>query len=306
MDFELPDVILILFPLMILDIFLSSRKFELFSNKRLKFPFILISYNLVFFTPIFILLSILFIRFNNSYSFSLDDFTSDIITDITTLDFDFFTMLMISWSLFIIYTSAIISQLALRILKNLLTELEINSQNLNERLDNVTKSLLNENKISLHLIISSKFGFIFSFSYYSFIQKHNFIYISEEISNNFSNEELNSAIIHEIGHIINKDTIYRPIFNAICKLMFFDPILKRISKHYNDKIEKRADAFALQYISKSDHLINAILKVEKLINTDFLANIEIDTYGNSLIDYRVFSNTLLVERLSNLTRIEEN
>ena len=228
---------------------------------------VLISYSLLVTTSIFIFLVIFHVHIiGNRLVFHVHDFHSDIISDISSFEIDFIAMLVIGWCLSLIYSALIISQLALRLLNKSIIQSGLSDIDPINMLPQETKALLQNKNILVKTITIADMGLIFSLSYYSFFKKNNFIYVHESIFSLYSPEEYNAALIHEIGHIYNMDTIFFPVFNTLCKLMFFDPLLRKISNQYRDKMEEKADFFALERIDNSKNLAKAILRSVEIMN----------------------------------------
>jgi beta-lactamase regulating signal transducer with metallopeptidase domain len=266
MEIELIDILIFLVPIMLINIYLSFKSGydKKFSNSR--FPIILISYSLLITIPIFILLVIFHVHIGNDIVFHIHDFQSDVLDDILTFEIDFIAMLIIGWCISILYSAFLISQLAMRLLIRYLQNFEITDINCSINLTEETKILLKTKKITLKFISNLEFGAIFSISNYTFFKKINYIYVNESILILCTNEEFNAAIIHEIGHINNMDTVFFPIFNTLNKFMFFDPFLRKINQKYKNKMEEKADYYAKEKIKDPKDLARVIVKCVDLIN----------------------------------------
>ena len=260
MDYELLDIIICLIPLMIVNVYLSSQ--DDFSHQFIKNQFLLVlfSYIFVIFVPIFVLLEMIHFNISSTIEFYLHEFHPNIVAEVMTIDIDIFSTMIILWCISMIYSSLFISQLALYFLHKELSKYERNDIAIDQNLSKETIAMLEKYKIKLKVISVENFGNIFSLSYFQKLKKQNIIYVCDRNLKVLSNDELNAAIVHEMAHIINKDTIYSPIFNTISKFLFFEPIFQKIRKNYMRKIETRADLYTVKMIPNPKSLAEAIIK----------------------------------------------
>ena len=300
-DIELIDVFILILPILFLNIIFSMR-FS-FNSKiyKSRIPFTLISYSFLITTSIFVMLVIFHIHIlGNRIVFHIHNFHSDVITDISSLELDFISLLVIGWFLSIIYSSLLISQLTQRFITKYLVKVENYTIDPLEMLNEKTKELLTNRHIQVKIITTDEMGFIFSLSYFSFFKKRNFIYIHDQIISMFTKNEINAAFIHEIGHFYNLDTVFFPIFNAMTKLMFFDPFLKRINQRYRDKMEEKADLFAMNYIEDPMDLARIILKLVELTNNKLMQNTNHMTKNTPILSLKSTNAKILESRINKI------
>ena len=299
-DIELIDIFILILPILFINIIFSFKNSFNLKFLKSKFPFVLVSYSLLITTSIFIMLVIFHIHIiGDRLVFHIHNFHSDVITDISTFEFDFIAMLIVGWCLSIIYSSFFISQFALRLLSKYLDKLSEETSSIIEILPDETKQLLIRKNISVKMISTPEMGFIFSLSYYSLFKKNNFIFVHQSILSFYSVEELNAAIVHEIGHIYNLDTIFFPIFNTLTKLMFFDPFLRKINISYRDKMEEKADLFALQVITDPKNLAKAIVKSIEIQN-DGVIEAQITNQNTSILTLKSSDKKVLTARIEKI------
>jgi beta-lactamase regulating signal transducer with metallopeptidase domain len=300
MEIGLIDILLVVFPFYITNILLilfSTSNFPI----RAKIPIIMTSYTLLITTVIFSILFIFHLHLEGSIAVHIHEFHSPTIVSIFLLRLDLLGITIILWGGSVIISALILSQIAMFMLNNHYNNISISNRNLMEiskgEFSQTTQNLINKYNIEF-IILKEEYPFLFTFSYYKFLKKKNVILVSSKILKLLDNEELEIGVLHEIGHIEYHDTIINPIFNAITKIMFFDPFLKRIKKKYQEKIEVRADNFVIKNHNNSRLLGSILLKINKFIVN--MQSKEKKAY-DKMTEYT--SKTLLENRLKNIKEI---
>ena len=260
MTIEFLDILILLIPLVILNIYLSTRNSLNSKLLEYRFPFILISYTILILTPTLILLLLYEIYFYHTLVFHLQDFRPNIMNVITGFNLNFILNFLLAWLISVLYISLVFSQIALRLLNTIVHKNTLQKNEITSHLPDSTKTLLTKHNIQVYLLTTTEFGLIFSSSYISLRGRRNFIYINESIIKTFTAEEINAAIIHEIGHIHNMDTTFFPIINSVSKILFFLPNLRSLKDNYQEVLEQKADNYAVQYLQDPKTLASSIMK----------------------------------------------
>lgn len=296
MYIELLDVFIVLVPFMILNIYLTFRGTfsHHFFNSR--FPFVLISYSVLVCTPVILLLVAFNIHIDNITVFHFYGFQSDVITDILSFEVDFISLLVILWCFSLIYSTFLVSQFALRLLYKQLIQFEVYDSDPTVNLSEKALSLIKSKNIHLKIISEPRFGRIFSLTFFTWFKRNNIIYINDELYSSYTANELNAAVMHEIGHITNLDTIFFPIFNTLNKLIFFDPILKKLNNKYKSRMEFKADLFALSNINNPKHLAKALAKSLEY-NFSTINIIQDNNHTSFILSLKGPSKSQVIERI---------
>lgn len=297
-DIELIDIFILILPVLFFNIIFSLKNNFNFKILKSRYPLAFLSYAFLITTSIFVMLVIIHIHLiHNHIVFHVHNFHSDVITDIASLELDFIAMLIVGWCLSMLYSSVLISQFALRLLNKYLTEESTEAQDFIETLPPATKSYLEVHNIAVRITSTSEVGLVFSLSYLTPFKRRNFIYLNESMFLRYSDAELNAIVVHEIGHIINMDTIFFPVFNTLAKLMFFDPILKRINILYKNRIEEKADLFALQNITEPKDLAKAIVKC---LNTKDFESEGSSHRNSAIVSFKGSNKKVLTARIEKI------
>lgn len=95
------------------------------------------------------------------------------------------------------------------------------------------------------------------------------VYISTKIINELSEDELESVILHEAGHIRHKDNIWGLIVTAFKDLMLFLPVIKILYSFFWAGKEHEADDYVVRHTNNPLSLASAIVKISKLTRGQF-------------------------------------
>ncbi|MBH5317097.1 M56 family metallopeptidase [Paenibacillus sp. GSMTC-2017] len=90
------------------------------------------------------------------------------------------------------------------------------------------------------------------------------IIISSQVLHDFNKQELESILLHEYHHVLMRDPLKKYIVDVMAEIVFFVPIMKRITGFYHAKAELLADRYAIQTMNTSEPLGFVILKLAKL------------------------------------------
>ncbi len=109
------------------------------------------------------------------------------------------------------------------------------------------------------VITKSVFARAFTMGYRSPV-----IVLSEGLINALDDEELETVIAHELGHIYRGDSLSNWIVVFLRDLMFFTPLIFFIYRDYSSEKEKASDDFAIKLTNKPMAFAEALIKVWKM------------------------------------------
>jgi len=112
------------------------------------------------------------------------------------------------------------------------------------------------------------------------------IVVSEGLLNNLDEEELETVLAHEIGHIIRADSPLTLLTVFLRDLMFFNPLCFWIFRDFTHEKEKASDDFAVKLTGKPMAFAQALIKVWRLSPRTFFDNILLD----NLMPYSNFAS----------------
>lgn len=302
---ELIDIFIIILPILILNLIFLLRNNLDFKVLKSKFLFVLISYSFLITTSIFILLIIfpfqlignkLVLHIHNSYSF--------VLSDITSFKADVIALLLIEWALSIFYSAFLLSQFSLRLLDQFLSDLSINTINPYDRIPPATILLLKRKNITLKMIKTTELGIIFSLSYLTIFRIRNIIYLHESIFSIYSDNEFNADLIHEIAHIYYRDTTIYPFFNILTNLLFLDYFLMKLKLIFRDRMEEKADIFAMKVINDSKDLARAIVKSLEIMNSTSAVS-RFKYYNSSILPFKSSDKDVLTTRIEKIVNLQK-
>jgi hypothetical protein len=303
MEIGLFDILLFVLPFFIVNILLVLYSTSHFPIKS-TIPLVMMSYSLLLTTFVFSLVIIFHFHFEDSVALHVHELSSPTIISILSLNIDLLGVTILIFGGSIIISGLILSQIAMFMLNKYYSGMAVSDICFQDIIKNnfseSTQKLINQTDIEF-IILKEDFPFIFTFSYYKFLSRKNVIIIASNLIDLLEIKELEVSVMHEIGHIVHKDTISNPIFNAISKIMFFDPFLKKIKYKYREKIEIRADDFVKKNHPDYSLLGSSLIKINKCV-IDYRSKSNQSFYRN----YEVSSKKHLQNRLKNLKKINVN
>ena len=298
MEIGLLDILLLIIPFFVINIVLVLFTTSHFPIKA-KIPLIMTSYSILITTIVFLIVIIFHFHFESSVTLHIHELHSPTIISVLSLNLDLLGFTILLFVVSVIISGLILSQLAFYMLNRHYISLAILNTSLDiiiEDFNIKTKELIAENKIEF-IVIDDEFPYLFTFSYFKLFQKKSVILLASIIFDLLNEQEIEIGILHEIGHLNHMDTIFNPVFNAMSKIMFFDPFLKRIKEKYQEKIEIRADDFVINHHDEHKLLIPILLKINRFI-------LEQDSVkGNQYAKIAgLSSKSLLENRLQNIKK----
>jgi Zn-dependent protease with chaperone function len=87
------------------------------------------------------------------------------------------------------------------------------------------------------------------------------IIVSSRLLELLSEDELETVLGHELAHIKNSDTRLKILLTAYRRILFFDPLLRRIEKSVSKENEFAADEFSANLTRRPLSLASALLKI---------------------------------------------
>ncbi|PKM80723.1 MAG: hypothetical protein CVU89_12355 [Firmicutes bacterium HGW-Firmicutes-14] len=100
--------------------------------------------------------------------------------------------------------------------------------------------------------------------------------LSEGLLDSLDDEELETVVAHEIGHIKRGDSLLTWFMVFLRDLMFFNPLCYWIFKHFVSEKEMAADDFAVKLTNRPMAFGQALIKVWRLSPRGFLDRILMD------------------------------
>ncbi|WP_418790628.1 M56 family metallopeptidase [Phosphitispora sp. TUW77] len=119
--------------------------------------------------------------------------------------------------------------------------------------------------------------------------------LSEGLLNGLDEDELETVMAHELGHIVRGDSILNRLLFFLKDIMFFVPLVRIIYRNYSAEKEKASDDFAVRLTGKPMALAQALIKVWKMSSHNIID--ELLPYIRLTDNGRVLENR--VERLIN-------
>ncbi|OLS21761.1 MAG: Protease HtpX [Candidatus Heimdallarchaeota archaeon LC_3] len=295
------DLLFIIIPFFLVNLVLILFSTSHFPLKS-KIPLIIVSYSLLITSLIFSVVLIFHLHFGESFLIHIHELHSPTIFNFFMVRIDSLGVLILLWSISVSISAFILSQIAILLLKKTYERKSISQDVLNARIKSEfsesTNKLITQYNIKFFLI-NNQNPILFSFSHFFIKRRHNNILISNSFLELCDVDELEVGILHEIAHIKYRDTIFKPILNAISKLMFFDLVLKKTKKKYEEKVELRADNFVIELNKNYKLLAKLLIKIEEnnsnQMKKDFI--IKFDEKSKSPSD---FSKSLLKNRIQNI------
>lgn len=90
------------------------------------------------------------------------------------------------------------------------------------------------------------------------------IVLSEGLIGNLDDDELETVLAHELGHIVRNDSLSNWIIVFLRDIMFFTPLIFFIFRDYASEKEKATDDFAIKLTEKPMAFAQALIKVWKM------------------------------------------
>lgn len=90
------------------------------------------------------------------------------------------------------------------------------------------------------------------------------IVLSQGLISNLDDDELETVLAHELGHIVRNDSLSNWVIVFLRDIMFFTPIIFFIFRDYASEKEKATDDFAIQLTEKPMAFAHALIKVWKM------------------------------------------
>ena len=88
--------------------------------------------------------------------------------------------------------------------------------------------------------------------------------VSEGLLRGLDDDELETVIAHELGHISRRDSFFNRALLFLKDIMFFVPLVNRVFRDYSLEKEKASDDFAVRLTDKPMAFAQALIKVWKL------------------------------------------
>ncbi len=126
---------------------------------------------------------------------------------------------------------------------------------------------------------------------------HPFIVFPAEIYHNFTTEERNAAIYHEMGHIKKFDIIFVGLFNIVNDFFWFIPFKNIISNKIRYFCEIAADHYAISKGIFSLDIASCLLKVNKAQSKSILAFSSVKYFKKRFNELMVISSTQTNKKL---------
>ena len=143
------------------------------------------------------------------------------------------------------------------------------------RLFSLLKNLCSLGNIRVPGIIVTKDGFARSFT---MGYRKPVIVLSEGLINALDDEELETVVAHELGHIVRADSLLTWLTVFLRDLMFFTPLVFWIFRDLTAEKEKASDDYAINLTGKPMAFAQALIKVWRLSPRTFFDNILLDNY----------------------------
>lgn len=104
------------------------------------------------------------------------------------------------------------------------------------------------------------------------------IVLSEGVLNALDDEELETVLAHELGHIVRADSVLNWVMVFLRDFMFFTPLSYWIFRDLSTEKEQAADDFAVQLTGKPYAFAQALIKVWRLSPRTLYNNIVFDNF----------------------------
>ncbi len=88
--------------------------------------------------------------------------------------------------------------------------------------------------------------------------------VSEGLLNGLDEDELETVLAHELGHIARRDSLLNRILLFLKDIMFFVPLANVVFRNYATEKEKASDDFAVRLTGKPMAFAQALIKVWKM------------------------------------------
>jgi len=132
------------------------------------------------------------------------------------------------------------------------------------------------------------------------------IVLSQGLIEALDEEELETVIAHELGHIVRSDSMITWVMVFLRDLLFFTPVIFWIFKDFITEKEKAADDVVIRLTGRPMAFAQALIKVWRLSPKKFFDNVVLDNFmphpnlvGQSgVIEFRV--KRMLYEEPANL------
>ncbi len=114
----------------------------------------------------------------------------------------------------------------------------------------------------------------------SFTMGHKFpvIVISRGLLDTLDDEELETVVAHELGHIARADSVTTWAMVFLRDLLFFTPVIFWVFKDYITEKEKAADDMVVRLTGRPMAFAQALIKVWRLTPRRFLDNVIFDNF----------------------------
>ncbi len=125
---------------------------------------------------------------------------------------------------------------------------------------------------------------------FSITGEENIIFLSKGLLEKLNYNELEAVVLHEVSHIMNKDSIINIYLSIMAQIIFFDPILRFVKNNINREIEMIADEYSIKYMQNKFFLLSALNKINKYYlnnNTTILPSIFIVKNEKNYITERI-------------------
>ncbi|MBU7005720.1 M56 family metallopeptidase [Phosphitispora fastidiosa] len=88
--------------------------------------------------------------------------------------------------------------------------------------------------------------------------------LSEGLLSGLDEDELETVMAHELGHIVRGDSLLNRILLFLKDIMFFVPLANMVFRNYSAEKEKASDDFAVRLTGKPMAFAQALIKVWKM------------------------------------------
>lgn len=94
--------------------------------------------------------------------------------------------------------------------------------------------------------------------------RYQVIVLSHGLIKNLDDDELETVLAHELGHIVRNDSLTNSIIVFLRDIMFFTPLIFYVFRDYSSEKEKATDDYAIQLTGKPMAFAQALIKVWKM------------------------------------------